>query len=218
MMEIGAVIRKYRKEKEMTQEEMAGCLGVTASAVNKWENGNTLPDVALLAPVARLLGITTDTLLSYREKLTEREISEIGEELRQCVKEKGLEAAFVFSEEKIREYPNCGQLILICAQILNGCCVLYGLEKSREQEEKIFLLYEKALKDEQEEIRESAAMALMILLMEKKEYQKAQDCLDKIREEKSTKSSFRAIYMQPRKKEKRHMLLMKKFFFPVFMI
>lgn len=38
-MEIGAVIRKYRKEKEMTQEEMAGCLGVTASAVNKWENG-----------------------------------------------------------------------------------------------------------------------------------------------------------------------------------
>lgn len=170
MMEIGAVIRKYRKEKEMTQEEMAGCLGVTASTVNKWENGNTLPDVALLAPVARLLGITTDTLLSYREKLTEREISEIGEELRQCVKEKGLEAAFVFSAEKIREYPNCGQLILICAQILNGCCVLYGLEKSREQEEKIFLLYEKALKDEQEEIRESAAMALMILLMEKKEY------------------------------------------------
>lgn len=189
-MEIGAVIRKYRKEKEMTQEEMAGCLGVTASAVNKWENGNTLPDVALLAPVARLLGITTDTLLSYREKLTEREISEMGDKLRRCVKEKGLEAAFAFSEEKIREYPNCGQLILICAQILDGCCVLYGLEKSREQEEKIFQLYEKALKDEQEEIRESAAMALMILFMEKKEYQKAQDCLDKIRERKINKSQF----------------------------
>lgn len=202
MMEIGAVIRKYRKEKEMTQEEMAGCLGVTASAVNKWENGNTLPDVALLAPVARLLGITTDTLLSYREKLTEREISEIGEELRQCVKEKGLEAAFVFSEEKIREYPNCGQLILICAQILNGCCVLYGLEKSREQEEKIFLLYEKALKDEQEEIRESAAMALMILLMEKKEYQKAQDCLDKIRERKINKKQLQGnLYAAQEKRE-----------------
>lgn len=201
-MEIGAVIRKYRKEKEMTQEEMAGCLGVTASAVNKWENGNTLPDVALLAPVARLLGITTDTLLSYREKLTEREISEIGEELRQCVKEKGLEAAFVFSEEKIREYPNCGQLILICAQILNGCCVLYGLEKSREQEEKIFLLYEKALKDEQEEIRESAAMALMILLMEKKEYQKAQDCLDKIRERKINKKQLQGnLYAAQEKRE-----------------
>lgn len=186
-MEIGTVIRKYRKEKEMTQEEMAGCLGVTASAVNKWENGNTLPDVALLAPVARLLGITTDTLLSYREKLTEREISATGEELRQCVKEKGLEAAFEFAEEKIREYPNCGQLVLICAQILNGCCVIYGLEKSREQEEKISLLYEKALKDESEAVREAAAMALMIMCMEKKEYRKAQEYLDKIGERKINK-------------------------------
>ena len=187
MMEIGAVIRKYRKEKEMTQEEMAGCLGVTASAVNKWENGNTLPDVALLAPVARLLGITTDTLLSYREKLTEREISATGEELRRCVEKKGLEAAFEFAENKIREYPNCGQLSLICAQILNGCCVIYGLEKSREQEEKLFYLYEKALKDEAEEVREAAAMALMIMCMEKKEYQKAQEYLDKIGERKVNK-------------------------------
>lgn len=183
-MEIGAVIRKYRKEKEMTQEEMAGCLGVTASAVNKWENGNTLPDVALLAPVARLLGITTDTLLSYREKLTEREISGIGEELHQCMKDQGLEAAFAYAEEKIREYPNCGQLSLICAQILNGWCVIYGLEKSGEQEEKISLLYEKALKDEAEAVREAAAMALVVMCMEKKEYQKAQEYLDKIGERK----------------------------------
>ena len=145
-MEIGAVIRKYRKEKEMTQEEMAGCLGVTASAVNKWENGNTLPDVALLAPVARLLGITTDKLLSYREKLTEREISEIGEELRQCVKEKGLEAAFVFSEEKIREYPNCGQLILICAQILNGCCGSTVWKKAENRKKRFFFSMKKHLK------------------------------------------------------------------------
>ena len=38
-MELGQVIRKYRKEQGMTQEEMAARLGVTAPAVNKWENG-----------------------------------------------------------------------------------------------------------------------------------------------------------------------------------
>lgn len=38
-MQIGEKIRKYRKEKNMTQEEMANRLGVTAPAVNKWENG-----------------------------------------------------------------------------------------------------------------------------------------------------------------------------------
>ena len=74
-MQIGEVIRKYRKKQDMTQEEMAGCLGVTAPAVNKWENGNSMPDIMLLAPIARLLGITVDELLSFREELTREEIN-----------------------------------------------------------------------------------------------------------------------------------------------
>ena len=73
-MEIGQVIRKYRKEKNMTQEEMARRLGVTAPAANKWESGASAPDIALLAPIARMLGITTDTLLCFREALTEEEV------------------------------------------------------------------------------------------------------------------------------------------------
>ena len=74
-MQIGETIRRCRKSKNMTQEEMAGRLGVTAPAVNKWENGNSLPDITLLSPIARLLGISVDTLLSFRERLTPAEIS-----------------------------------------------------------------------------------------------------------------------------------------------
>ena len=74
-MLIGDVIRKYRKQAGITQEEMARRLGVTTPAVNKWENNNTQPDITLLAPIARLLGITTDTLLSYRESLSPEEIA-----------------------------------------------------------------------------------------------------------------------------------------------
>ena len=40
-MDIGIVIKKYRKEAGMTQEEMANRLGVTTPAVNKWENSNS---------------------------------------------------------------------------------------------------------------------------------------------------------------------------------
>lgn len=40
-MSLGKVIRKYRKIRNLTQEEMAGRLGVTAPAVNKWENENS---------------------------------------------------------------------------------------------------------------------------------------------------------------------------------
>lgn len=41
-MQIGETIRKFRKERNMTQEEMARRLGVTPPAVNKWENGVSL--------------------------------------------------------------------------------------------------------------------------------------------------------------------------------
>lgn len=73
-MDIGSVIKKYRKDIGLTQEEMANRLGVTTPAVNKWENGNSNPDIELLAPIARLLNISLDTLLSFHEKLTGVEI------------------------------------------------------------------------------------------------------------------------------------------------
>lgn len=85
-MSIGKVIRKYRKEKNMTQEEMARLLGVTAPAVNKWENENSLPDIMLLAPIARLLGISLDTLLAFREELTKEEVNGIINELDEKLK------------------------------------------------------------------------------------------------------------------------------------
>ena len=61
-MTIGETIKSYRKKLGFTQEELADRLGVTAPAVNKWERGHTLPDIKLLAPLARLLHISTDTL------------------------------------------------------------------------------------------------------------------------------------------------------------
>ena len=44
---------------------MANRLGVTTLAVNKWENSNSKPDIELLTPIARLLDISLDTLLSF---------------------------------------------------------------------------------------------------------------------------------------------------------
>lgn len=81
-MRIGEIIRKYRKEQEMTQEQLAKLLGVTASAVNKWERGSACPDISLLAPVARALSISLDTLLAYHERLSEEEVNEILKELK----------------------------------------------------------------------------------------------------------------------------------------
>lgn len=67
-MTLGKKIAQYRKEKGMTQEEMAEKLGVSSQAVSKWENDISCPDILLLAPLAKLLGVTVDELLSDKPK------------------------------------------------------------------------------------------------------------------------------------------------------
>lgn len=63
---IGNRIQKFRKEKGLTQEELAAQLGVSSQAVSKWENDASCPDISLLPQLCRILGITTDELLTGR--------------------------------------------------------------------------------------------------------------------------------------------------------
>ena len=56
-MRMKEVILEKRKALNMTQEQMADCLGVTAPAVHKWEKGISFPDVTNLPALARLLKI-----------------------------------------------------------------------------------------------------------------------------------------------------------------
>lgn len=61
---MGPFIRQLRKERGMTQRELAAALGVTDKAVSKWELGTSLPDVALLLPLAERLGVSATELLA----------------------------------------------------------------------------------------------------------------------------------------------------------
>jgi len=54
-MAISGIIQQRRKALGLTQEQLAEYLGVSTPAVNKWERGTNCPDIALLAPLARLL-------------------------------------------------------------------------------------------------------------------------------------------------------------------
>ncbi len=61
---IGMRIQMIRKAKGMTQEELAGKVGVSSQAVSKWENDTSCPDISLLPQLCSILGITTDELLT----------------------------------------------------------------------------------------------------------------------------------------------------------
>ena len=62
-MNIGKYILDLRKQKNITQEDLAAHLGVTATAVSKWENNYTLPDILMLCALADYFDVTTDDLL-----------------------------------------------------------------------------------------------------------------------------------------------------------
>ena len=60
---IGAFIARRRKELNMTQKELVEELGVTDRAVSKWENGRCMPDLSLIQPLSRSLGVGVNDLL-----------------------------------------------------------------------------------------------------------------------------------------------------------
>lgn len=66
----GQFLREIRKEKSMTQKELADKLFVSDKTVSKWERGNSMPNVTLLIPIADVLGITVTELLKG-EKISE---------------------------------------------------------------------------------------------------------------------------------------------------
>ena len=59
---IGKNIRKLRKERNLTQEELAELLNITSQAVSKWENETGMPDISQIIPLASIFGVSIDTL------------------------------------------------------------------------------------------------------------------------------------------------------------
>ena len=98
----GTLIAAARKEKNMTQRELAEALHVSDRAVSKWERGVGFPDVSLLEPLADALGLSvTELLRGERQASAKGEadvryaIKEVGSKLRQRHRENMQAAAVI---------------------------------------------------------------------------------------------------------------------------
>ena len=82
---LGKYIATCRKNKKITQEQLAEKLGVTSKSVSRWENGKTMPDVSLFHPLCDILDISINDLISgekiskdkYQDKFEENIINTI---------------------------------------------------------------------------------------------------------------------------------------------
>jgi len=101
---IGKFIARCRKDKKMTQSELAEKLGVTDKSIGNWENGRNMPDLSLFKPLCDELGITINELMSgekiskdkYQEKFEENIVNTIN-----------------YSTRRIDKYSNVIGLLLV---------------------------------------------------------------------------------------------------------
>lgn len=75
-LKTGRFIAQRRKEKHMTQKELADRLGITNKAVSKWETGQGMPDIGVLLDLARLLDVSVEELLQGGADIKEEERTE----------------------------------------------------------------------------------------------------------------------------------------------
>ena len=99
-------LKKLRRERGNTQEDLAAHLGVTVQAVSKWERGEGCPDIQLLPAIASFYNVTIDDLLGVGQMEKEKKIKEYRERSIELSLEGKTEERVKLWREAKKEFPN----------------------------------------------------------------------------------------------------------------
>ena len=114
----GAIIKKLREEKGLTQSELAQKLNVSNKAISKWETAKGYPDITLIEPLAQILGVSVMELLSGNDIINQNR-------------------SFNMLRTKLYVCPVCGNVIFATGEAAISCCgiSLIALEAEEADEE-----------------------------------------------------------------------------------
>jgi transcriptional regulator with XRE-family HTH domain len=108
-------VKMFRKNRNMTQEQLAEALGVTVGAVYKWEKGLSTPDIELILELADLFGTSTDVLLGYEWQSSSR--AEAVQRVKVLRRERQYADGCNEVEKLLQKYPNSFDLVYEAAQL-----------------------------------------------------------------------------------------------------
>ncbi len=135
-------IRLLRKERQMTQEQLAEAMGVSGAAVSKWENGQSAPDLSALIALADYFEVSVDTLLGHR--LRSERLNGMIEEARTLIEARRMTEAEELAGQILRNYPNSLEAAEGCASIYYRLYIVGSvkahMEKAIEQTRRLFVL------------------------------------------------------------------------------
>ena len=138
---IGANIKRLRKERKLTQEELAEQLNLTTQAVSKWESGAGLPDISQVVPLANVFGVSIDVIFGMvdaSDAEVERLISKIEEPINQYYRtaegdyEEIERRAYADYQDALKLYPNNTKLLLKSVITGSSHALYLGWQKGNE--------------------------------------------------------------------------------------
>lgn len=177
-MPTGKTIQTLRRQKGLTQEQLAEAVGVTAAAVSKWETASAYPDILLLCPLARALGTTPDTLLDFRPLLSEEELKAIWEKGRVLFESGRAEEACAYCEDILLSHPGDTALkFRIASLYMRYMAALKDEAFVQKQLERSIRLFEDSTHSTDTETREAAFYTLSGLYMMNGEAGRALDAV-----------------------------------------
>lgn len=196
-MLINQIIKEKRKALGLTQEQVAQRLGVSTTAVHKWEKGSTYPDVTLLPALARLLQTDLNTLLSFSADLSEQEIENVVNHIDQVIREQSYAEGFQLGLDKLREYPNGERLLYMVTLYLDGALFLYGVAEQEQYKAQLQPFYERMAASTEADIQETALAMLIARYRHCGDYERAEALIRRIPEPSiDREEQLAALYTQ----------------------
>ncbi|MCR4588448.1 MAG: helix-turn-helix domain-containing protein [Lachnospiraceae bacterium] len=108
-------IKKYRKQMELTQEDLAEAFGVTVGAVSKWEKGANVPDVMTMMELANFFNISVDELLGY--DLSSKNVEDMCNSIEKLYDSHAYEEAEQEAREAMIRYPHNFTVLYTCGNL-----------------------------------------------------------------------------------------------------
>ncbi|EPY2274037.1 helix-turn-helix domain-containing protein [Clostridium sporogenes] len=212
---IGEVIYRLRKEKGITQEQLANFIGVSTAAVSKWESGTSYPDITLLPIIATVFNVSIDTLLNFKIELSDAEVMSLFSECEKLFSSGELDKAIYKSKEYIIKYPSSYYLKFRIGFLF----IMYSWKGNNEeacrkmQEDSIKIFEDVAKNCTNGELVEQALFQLGALYPSIGEEDKAIEALNKINKSQLDPNPLIAnIYMEKNELKKAREILQSKLY------
>lgn len=154
-MTIGSNIKKLRRERDITQEQLAEFLHLTPSAISQWETDRVLPDIQYLPKLAHLFKVSADTILGIDVEADDEEIKHIYEQVRELWCTGRREEAEKLCREGIDRFPNAYNLMEELAWNLS-------YSNKREDREESILFFERIRANVNDECSRNFALGALV--------------------------------------------------------